>query len=1133
MYQQPWGQGQPQQHPGTAQQVAAAQPWSQQPAQIAAYQQYYQQQAAGAGGAAVAAAPPSSAAFYSSGAPAAAHAQPGVRTWTGTVTQIIPPNYGVIDGDAYYINAVVVGEIPRVGDKVVAEGVANSEGAYKWRVTRLQLESAAHAAAAHAAAAAAQMPRRAGSGIGGAHAAAAAGGTHARRPSRGPALSEEERRRLREEAARHTYNQMAPPMAAYRSEVAIASVETTIASSGQGGGAAAAPSAAGLAEKRALIAKTAAELDEEARRKAEQTVQQLGMDVQRNPGAKLLAKMGFGTTGTGLGRNQQGISAPIEAVSLKQGTGLGFDHGKVEEERAVREARRPQREERTHERRDHREPREHQERDRRRSRSHSRSRSPGRRYSCKPPQFPTFEGDRAVAAVSKRHKDLYLPSDFVKVRPTWQQSMPECNPYPIDRPISFDFKEGTKEGSKEPASPAPDAPAASPPPASPAAPAAGAGMALSEEEVASGRCWSARVVLIGGVHPAQLEAGEKEAKLWHSPGKKISVVVLKHDKREFGLLGGAWDPADGGHPEKDPAALTRTAARHFRAATGVDLSGCMQWAPFCEFVYHRPEGKGQPARTERTVVFLVDAWSLASRDGTADAQLQKAHAAAGEEERAKAELAEAEAALQAAEAAAQEAAGRAAGSNNADGLGSDGLDPPGMNVQQLQEELARRGLDTKWNPLKGKKELVDRLQEWVAEYKANRAAEDADFRASEEAKAALEAAKEKVRDKEKLCRDARTASRAAEKLLLDPPPIDRITLHAAGAAVDKKGRSLLSGPTLDTLLDYDDEDYGEHAFEASLFAEMFQEMLQQRFGRALLRTLAAIEPTLWRATPKAAKEDGEKDGTAPGNASKKRERDMSAEPDTPKDEQAAAAGAAGGDAGPADGAEAERGSTKRQKTEGLTEDRLAAAAGLPAGKVENLLTVCRFFDRELAGYLADEDLEEIGYMVCDSMSRKAIQSLVDAVTKRGKFSYLEHAGLAIPPAAPPAASSAAPGGGSTVASESGIVIVNGMTVNVLLLQQRLTALEEARRAAEDAQKAAEKDKADALADKQRAQEQIERATIELAQTRQQLEQLASTRSRGDLDASKARVALQAAQLTMQELEKQISEATAALGSKNR
>ena len=32
-------------------------------------------------------------------------------------------------------------------------------------------------------------------------------------------------------------------------------------------------------------------------------------------------------------------------------------------------------------------------------------------------------------------------------------------------------------------------------------------------------------------------------------------------------------------------------------------------------------------------------------------------------------------------------------------------------------------------------------------------------------------------------------------------------LQAAGEAVDKKGRSMLSTPTLDTLLDYDDEDY--------------------------------------------------------------------------------------------------------------------------------------------------------------------------------------------------------------------------------------------------------------------------------------------------------------------------------------
>lgn len=33
-----------------------------------------------------------------------------------------------------------------------------------------------------------------------------------------------------------------------------------------------------------------------------------------------------------------------------------------------------------------------------------------------------------------------------------------------------------------------------------------------------------------------------------------------------------------------------------------------------------------------------------------------------------------------------------------------------MTVAALQEALGKRGLDTKWTPLKGKKELVDRLQ---------------------------------------------------------------------------------------------------------------------------------------------------------------------------------------------------------------------------------------------------------------------------------------------------------------------------------------------------------------------------------------------------------------------------------------
>lgn len=189
--------------------------------------------------------------------------------------------------------------------------------------------------------------------------------------------------------------------------------------------------------------------------------------------------------------------------------------------------------------------------------------------------------------------------------------------------------------------------------------------------------------------------------------------------------------------------------------------------------------------------------------------------------------------------------------------------------------------------------------------------------------------------------------------------------------MDKKGRSLLSAPTLDTLLDYDDEDYGwgrvaggwlhgrraagsggvlhasrsrgrpgciqgapsrcnsphnppprphpgpsfrEEAFEAALFAEMFAEMLQQRFGRALLRALTALAPKLRQAASGATADEAGKVGAAPGSASRKRERDVWMEPAASQD--AAVAGAEVEDAGTAGAEGADQGGGKRQKTEG-------------------------------------------------------------------------------------------------------------------------------------------------------------------------------------------------------------------------
>ena len=57
--------------------------------------------------------------------PASATHYVPMQAWTGSVTQIIPPNYGIIDGSAFYVHAVVQGgRLPQVGVGYGGEGGA-------------------------------------------------------------------------------------------------------------------------------------------------------------------------------------------------------------------------------------------------------------------------------------------------------------------------------------------------------------------------------------------------------------------------------------------------------------------------------------------------------------------------------------------------------------------------------------------------------------------------------------------------------------------------------------------------------------------------------------------------------------------------------------------------------------------------------------------------------------------------------------------------------------------------------------------------------------------------------------------------------------------------------------------------
>lgn len=37
-----------------------------------------------------------------------------MQTWVGTVTELIPPNYGIVDGDSYFASQIVMGNPPQV-----------------------------------------------------------------------------------------------------------------------------------------------------------------------------------------------------------------------------------------------------------------------------------------------------------------------------------------------------------------------------------------------------------------------------------------------------------------------------------------------------------------------------------------------------------------------------------------------------------------------------------------------------------------------------------------------------------------------------------------------------------------------------------------------------------------------------------------------------------------------------------------------------------------------------------------------------------------------------------------------------------------------------------------------------------
>lgn len=406
--------------------------------------------------------------------------------------------------------------------------------------------------------------------------------------------------------------------------------------------------------------------------------------------------------------------------------------------------------------------------------------------------------------------------------------------------------------------------------------------------------------------------------------------------------------------------------------TGIDLSNCTQWHRFLEIHYRRQESSSKPARTETTVIFLPDVWSVMPTvnehseakslyEKALDAKINPPKPSAppvvnpeetqeleedpkAEDEVTKAED-ENEESVQSEEAPEkmEDAAATEPEQNGddeekkAEPTPWQNLDVKAMKVTELRQELDARGINSKGL----KSQLAVRLQKAVKdeqEKEENPVEETKEEPETTDEKMEEEAPEEEKNDEEpevlmekpapapppvkELDEKQKTALKSAYKFPSDPS----ILVHPHPKA--KSGKFDCTVMSLSVLLDYRTEDNKESTFEVSLFAELFNEMLMRDSGFKLYKVIL---------------NEGQ------GQAEKKEEEKKAEASEKPTDK------------------------TEDKKTEEkiVTKDR-------------DLLLACSYFDLGHCGYFETKDLEDILTTINLNLSRAQIKKLVTKVTAGNK-----------------------------------------------------------------------------------------------------------------------------------------------------
>ncbi|VVC40738.1 DBC1/CARP1 catalytically inactive NUDIX hydrolase domain,SAP domain [Cinara cedri] len=197
----------------------------------------------------------------------------------------------------------------------------------------------------------------------------------------------------------------------------------------------------------------------------------------------------------------------------------------------------------------------------------------------------------SVVHLKLRYKNLYVPSNFVKMTSKWVDEFPNSRPFTIpDQVHSCPFHVFGKEVDR----------------------------AIEEKYYTSPTDldfrYSAKVMLLSlptleEFYKACLPEMQSSGPCGRHPAHVIQFLVGLSDQSKPMAIGGAWSPSlDGPNPESDPTVLVKTAIRTCRTIIGLDLSKCNLWNLFFKLEYSRRSIDGVN-RTETVVMYVPDVWN--------------------------------------------------------------------------------------------------------------------------------------------------------------------------------------------------------------------------------------------------------------------------------------------------------------------------------------------------------------------------------------------------------------------------------------------------------------------------------------------------------------------------------------------